>query len=368
MKLPDTLFEIADTCREVADGRRAIKRRAALPTQLIFIATKLCNSRCTMCNIWKEGGKDDSQLEDIRRAFCSPLLRNVCYGQLSGGEPILRSDVADVVGAMLDGCPKFTKLGIASNGLEPGLCVGRIREICERYHERLRGIYLLVSIDGIGEVHDAIRGVPGAYERAMETLAEIERLRGRYPRLRVRVNTVMQDANADQLMEIWKYFRKRGIYVSFSHVTEDEIFLKNRGTLLRSDNGAEEKIRGFIDEISRIDFKRMPYYRVVRERLDGTAREDVCRFGYTSIYIDHLLRVLPCWQGAERPIGSLLDEDIEAKWFGSEAREKVLATRREYCGHCLVEFHKNMYENLKSYCRHPLRFAGLTLSHLFNLG
>ncbi len=364
MKFSGTLFEIADACREVVDGRRAVKRRAALPAQLIFIATKRCNSRCTMCNIWKEGGRDDSPLEDIRRAFRSPLLRNVRYGQLSGGEPILRDDVADIIGGMLDGCPKFTKLGIATNGLKPELCVGRIREICERYYERLRGIYVLVSIDGIGEVHDAIRGVPGAYARAMETLAEIERMRETYPRLRVRVNTVMQAANADQLMEIWKYFRKRGIYVSFSHVTEDEIFLKNRGTLLHSDNGAEGKIRGFIDEMSRIDFKRMPYYRVIRERLGGESREDVCRFGYTSIYIDHALNVLPCWQGAARPIGSLLDEDIEAKWFGGEARKNVLATRREHCGHCLVEFHKNMYENLKSYCRHPLRLAGLALREM----
>jgi len=368
MSIGSTLYEVVDACREVADGQKAVKKRPALPTQMIFIATKRCNSRCRMCNIWKEGGRDDPSLEDIIRGFRSPLLREVRYGQLSGGEPTLREDVADIVGAVLDGCPKFAKLGIASNGLEPQLYAGRMREICERFHKRLRGIYLLVSIDGIGAVHDEIRGVPGAYERALETIGEIERLRNEFPRLYLRINTVMQAANADQLMGIWDHFQRKGIYVSFSHVTEDEIFLKNRGTVMPSGNGAEKKIRNFIDEISRIDFRRMPYYRVIRERLEGRARDDVCRFGYTAIYIDHRLDVLPCWQGAARPIGSLLDEDTGEKWFSREAREKVLATRREHCGHCLVEFHKNMFENVKAYCRHPLRFAGLTLSHLLSRG
>jgi hypothetical protein len=147
-------------------------------------------------------------------------------------------------------------------------------------------------------------------------------------------------------------------------LTRAETFFKNLHSERLSGNGAEEKICGFIDEISRIDFKRMPYYRVIRERLDGVPHRDLCTFGYTGVYVGCDLKVFPCWQGEGREIGSLFDDDIVEKWFSEDAREKVLATRREHCEQCLVERHKNMFVNVREYCRHPLRFIGLALMHV----
>ena len=72
--------------------------------------------------------------------------------------------------------PRLKKLMIPSNVINRGSVqrqYPRIARYCAEHKIRLT---LGVSLDGIGETHDKIRGVKGAFEKVMENIAFMKQL------------------------------------------------------------------------------------------------------------------------------------------------------------------------------------------------
>ncbi len=130
------------------------------PRSAVIAITMGCQSRCTMCDIWQYGRGREMQPEDYRRLPAS--LREV---NISGGEPFLRADLVDIVRVIRERCPR-ARLVISTNALMPA----RI----ERMMDKMRGVALRVSIDGYGEVDDVVRGIPGGFDKAVETLRRLK--------------------------------------------------------------------------------------------------------------------------------------------------------------------------------------------------
>jgi MoaA/NifB/PqqE/SkfB family radical SAM enzyme len=130
------------------------------PRSAVLAVTMGCQSRCTMCDIWQYGRGAEMRPEDYRRLPVS--LREV---NISGGEPFLRTDLVDIVTVIRERCPD-ARVVISTNALMPA----RI----ERMMERMRGVALRVSIDGYGEVDDVVRGIPGGFDKAVETLRRLK--------------------------------------------------------------------------------------------------------------------------------------------------------------------------------------------------
>jgi len=88
-------------------------RSLELPLTIRFVnylITWKCNSRCMMCNIWKKGpsAQKELQIDEIENLFADPLLSKLEWIQLSGGEPFLRKDIAEIVRILLKLHPKLT--------------------------------------------------------------------------------------------------------------------------------------------------------------------------------------------------------------------------------------------------------------------
>jgi len=173
---------------------------------LIFFVTSRCNARCATCFYWQEmetAGRDLS-LDEIERIASSlgPLETLL----LSGGEPTLRDDLAELVKTFFHHC-SMTYVGLPTNGLLPE----RTRDVAERILMRCPGVRLdvNVSLDDVGERHDAIRGVPGNFERALETIRLVGTLRDCYDRLYVNVETVLFGGNWRHIPELLDFVRER---------------------------------------------------------------------------------------------------------------------------------------------------------------
>ena len=65
----------------------------ALPTDASIILTYRCPMRCQMCNIWQ------NPTEKARELTASDLrgLPRLKFINLTGGEPFIREDLADIV-------------------------------------------------------------------------------------------------------------------------------------------------------------------------------------------------------------------------------------------------------------------------------
>lgn len=174
--------------------------RPSEPQYCIFFVTNRCNARCVMCfNAQAEGasaGKDLNldEIEKIARSFKRLLQLTV-----SGGEPYLRDDLPEIVRAFVrESGAKFVTL--TTNAFLPDRVIPATERIlAENPGARFN---FCISIDGIGERHDTIRGVKGGFERLMETYRGALELRHRFNNVEIHTTTVISAFNKQSILEV----------------------------------------------------------------------------------------------------------------------------------------------------------------------
>ncbi len=171
------------------------------PIHLTFFVTRRCNARCPRCFYARArdaaDGPPELSLAEIREIAGS--LDGLLWVLFSGGEPFLREDLAEVSGIFHDANrPAF--LTYPTNGLLPETVVETTERILARCPESV--IVLKLSLDGVGERHDAVRGTPGGFAKVMRTYQGLAALAARHPRLELGVNTLYCPENADHVDEL----------------------------------------------------------------------------------------------------------------------------------------------------------------------
>jgi Fe-coproporphyrin III synthase len=173
------------------------------PSFVTFIVTWRCNSRCIFCDIWKKKSNpcDELSIEDIERIF--QQLKKIDVLRLTGGEPFLRADLAEVINRINSVNPPEI-IHITTNGFLTERILKTMSAI-----NAVETIHIKVSIDAVGEKHDHVRGIEGAYEMAMKTVRGLCDLRKDRP-FHIGVNQAIIDEN-----EIDSYFQLRDILASY---------------------------------------------------------------------------------------------------------------------------------------------------------
>ncbi len=153
---------------------------------VILHAHSDCNCRCAMCDIWKTRSHREVPIERVRAWL--PELRSLGVERvvLTGGEPLMHSGFPELL-ALLRGA------GLAVTVLSSGLLVAHQAEALVRFADEI-----IVSLDGPALLHDAIRGVPRAFERLAEGVGEIRRRAGRA--LPIKARCTVQRANCEHLV------------------------------------------------------------------------------------------------------------------------------------------------------------------------
>jgi len=163
------------------DYRFGADGTALSPVVVVLEITHRCNLRCKMCDLFGTGsdvasmrGDGTSDERALSLAEIARLFRELSSAKpaitISGGEPLLRRDIPDIVAEARRWNLPVT---LVTNGM-----------LLERYAERLveAGLAtLVVSIDGPASVHDEVRGVRGSFEKAfrgVRALAEAKARRG----------------------------------------------------------------------------------------------------------------------------------------------------------------------------------------------
>ena len=156
-----------------------------LPILVLNVHSR-CNCRCVMCDIWKREGNADIKPQDLERHRESLRRLSVRSVVLSGGEPLLHSDLRSL-------CIFFRELNIRLTLLTTGLLLSkRASEAAELFDE------IIISIDGPARVHDAIRRVNGGFRLIESGVASIRQIR---PLMRITGRTTVQKANHCHLQE-----------------------------------------------------------------------------------------------------------------------------------------------------------------------
>lgn len=176
------------------------------PGFLVFFVTSRCNCRCSFCfnreNVRGGRGKELS-LKEIDKIACSmqPLPQLL----LSGGEPFLREDLAEIV-ALFYLRSGTRQISIPTNGTLTRQTRAAVRSMLEKCPKAYLNINL--SLDGIGEDHDLSRGLKGCFERLCQTYSSLEEIRKANQRLSINFLTTIKLDNAAKVPHIIEYVKK----------------------------------------------------------------------------------------------------------------------------------------------------------------
>jgi MoaA/NifB/PqqE/SkfB family radical SAM enzyme len=191
---------------------RSTKREKRLGTVILFVTSR-CNSLCKTCFYHNElnqpGDMTFEQIEKVSRTM--PPITDLW---LSGGEPTLRHDASEIVDTFVRN-NGIRRLIIPTNGLVKERVFAIVDDaLCT--HPSLH-LYLNVALDGYGETHDQVRGVPGHWQKTLDCIESLYPLKDKFgDRFRLNVNTVVcadNYAEIEQLAEfMWDNFKLDGQY------------------------------------------------------------------------------------------------------------------------------------------------------------
>ena len=171
---------------------------------LILFVTNRCNAKCSHCFFWQNLNKKD-ELSFEETETISRKLGKVQVLLLSGGEPILRDDLFEIISLFIKN--NSTKVvSIPTNALLPK----QIAELAERLASNFPKITFSInpSIDNLYEKNDEIRGVKGAFSRSVESLKGLEKVRKRYNNIELVINTTVSISNYKDIDEIINFFKR----------------------------------------------------------------------------------------------------------------------------------------------------------------
>lgn len=116
----------------------------------------------------------------------------------------MREDLADIAGIFYRNNRPSIML-FPTNGTMPERIAERIEEIVRSCSRSV--VVLKLSVDGVGEEHDALRNTPGSFEKTLRTYAAVAGLIDRYPNFELGVNTVFCSENQDRMDGIMDFVR-----------------------------------------------------------------------------------------------------------------------------------------------------------------
>ncbi len=303
------------------------------PTFLILFINSICNMKCEHCFYWTSlNKKDDLSTEEL--FALSRSLGPIENLNLSGGEPFLRPEFADI-------CRQF----IRHNGVRQiyvptnGYFTDRtIRQISGTLEEPALQLFVAeLSLDGMPEFHDRFRVARHAFEKAMQTYDALAELQRHDPRLRIHCISTATEINLDEIRRLTTYLYDRCPQMDHHNLAIIRGDRKNptlRGPVL-------EQYRNLYDYIRRLWAPREHgrYGASVEPLLQWTKIESVrrgrqvapCQAGRLSAVVYANGDVSLC--ETHKPIGNLRQRSFPEIWQSVEADtlRRSIAARECYC-------------------------------------
>jgi MoaA/NifB/PqqE/SkfB family radical SAM enzyme len=277
--------------------------------------TENCQARCISCDYWKTRWKDGI---DTNRSIA--LINEI--GELgiqtlrfTGGEPLVRKDFFEVL--RKSNTSGFKRIIIQTNGL-----------LLKRFADQVNESPITninVSIDGMREANDRIRGIQGYFDLALEGIRALRKKR-------VAFSVTLNGISAGELGELAEVAHGVGADIEFNILSRSLFFLKN------GDIAAMWPDRSNVAAIERFlhDVIKRPEYEVdyIRRYYNHDALEEPpCVLGFLQVFVlsngDVLTGCYPL-----PPVGNILKNSLREVMESELYRRQAEAMVRRECPGC----------------------------------
>ena len=281
------------------------------PKTVIWDVTYACNLNCLHC-LTNSGRRGSKELNTDEAFQLIDILAGakVLYLSLTGGEPFARSDILELLAYIAE---TGMRVNIATNGFH----------VSPRIIKGLRHLpvfQIQVSVDGIGEQHDRIRGRQGAFENACEILRCFKD-----EGLSTSINTTASAQNIDRLGEIIDLAVELGcdafkaipfIPAGRGKQNESQLRLDRQGSLKLTRTLAE-KSREWAGRINISTESTFLFLMDPPARSDVVDGRMICSAGYDELSVGADGTAYPCPFLHDYPLGNLLIDSMARIWHES---------------------------------------------------
>lgn len=272
------------------------------------IVTYRCNARCNMCDCFKDPSKPSEEitLEDIKK------LPEMKFTNITGGEPFVRQDISEIVEELYK---KSDRIVISTNGY----FTDRIIELCKSFPK----VGIRISIEGLQETNDKIRGIPDGFNRGYNTLKKLVNMG--HPD--VGFGMTVQDMNCEDLVPLYKLSDE--LNMEFATAT-----LHNSFYFRKTDNKIDNKYKvakcfealnnELLKSKSPKKWFRAYFNHGLINYIYGNKRLLPCDMSSNAFFIDPFCDVIPC-NGMEKKVvmGNLREVGEWDKLWNAEQANTV---------------------------------------------
>lgn len=263
---------------------------------LTVITTYRCNSKCSMCHIWKY---PTDPKEEVTPELLEKLPGGFDNLNITGGEPTLRRDLERLV-EVLD--PKCRILEISSNGLN----AARLEPIIVKYPDTK----IRFSLEGFEQTNNAVRGEKDGFNRKVEGLMRLKELGG----TDLGFGAVIQDENAEELVDLYNFAKGKGVELATSALHNAFQFHKN-DNVPYDRLAVAKRIEGLIAALLKTrsvkDWFRAYLNLGLIENVLGHDRLIPCTAGTDFMFIDPWCDVFACNVRPDLRLGNLRETSWE---------------------------------------------------------
>ncbi|MBQ9743131.1 MAG: radical SAM protein [Ruminococcus sp.] len=275
------------------------------------IVTYRCNAKCTMCNRYKVPSKPEEEIsvETIKK------LPQMYFTNITGGEPFIREDLKDIVRELYK---KSDRIVISTNGF----FTDRIVELCKEFPQ----VGIRISIEGLEETNNEIRGLSDGYNRGYTTLKTLVDM----GMTDVGFGMTVQDKNAKDLVALYNIsdemnmeFATASLHNSFYFVESNNII---HDRLMVAQN-FEDLVNKLLESNSPKKWFRAYFNHGLINYIFSQKRLLPCDMSFDTFFIDPYGDVMPCNGTKEKEVmGNLNDQTWDELWNSADAeivRRKV---------------------------------------------
>lgn len=276
------------------------------------IVTYRCNARCNMCDCFKYPTKPNEEISlDIIRK-----LPEMAFTNITGGEPFVRQDLPEIVEVLNK---KTNRIVISTNGY----FTDRIIHLCERFSN----VGIRISVEGLQETNDRIRGIPNGFEKSLQTLKTLMEMGHKD----IGLAMTLQDMNCEDLVPLYNLAESLELEFATAALHNSFYFRKTDNKINQPNHVAknlERLINEMLNSKSPKQWFRAYFNHGLINYIYGNPRLLPCDMSKNGFFIDPYSDVLPCNGMAQKSVmGNLKDQTWEELWNSSQAHQVRAQTK-----------------------------------------
>lgn len=271
------------------------------------IVTYRCNARCFMCNRYKAPSKQEEEIsiETIKK------LPKMYFTNITGGEPFIRIDLKDIVRELYK---KSDRIVISTNGF----FTDRILDLCKEFPQ----IGIRISIEGLEQTNNEIRGLQNGYQRGYSTLKKLVEMGMKD----VGFGMTVQDRNALDLVPLYQISNEMGTEFATASLHNSFYFVEAKNIIHDRHMVAknfEKLINELLNSKSPKKWFRAYFNHGLINYIYGQKRLLPCDMSFDTFFIDPYGDVMPCNGTKDKEVMGNLNEQSWNELWNSEQAEVV---------------------------------------------